>query len=162
MGTLYQIMNHAFIPTGDVGIAPINLRGNVDLADIHSDLNAFYLGADEPAVLWVNPPIGMPASMTFAEWQARGKDLNSQRFDPADPQVAANIAAYHARDLVANPPLTVPPCCARFLMTDPPTLMQHLASGGTRGWSDAVVYGSNTVQTYCGDCGRDGLLAELP
>jgi hypothetical protein len=163
VGTTYQINNHAFLPSEEVGIAPINLRGNVDLADIQSDFNAFYLGEADPAVLWANPPSGMPTSMTFAEWQAYGKDLNSQRFDPADPTVAANIASYRARGLVAIPSLILSPCCARFLMGDPNVFMQHVAyTIGLYGWSDAITYGSVTTQMFCGDCGRDGLLAVVP
>lgn len=176
MGTPYTINSQAFlIPEGSSGIAPINLRGGVDIADITSDNNVFYVGPNDPVVLWTNPPPGMPASMTFAQWQATGHDQNSQAFDPADPVVAAHIAAYRARDLTASPPLVLTPCCARFLFctsdltgypcTDPlqPIFLQHLASkAGPVGWSDPLDFFGAVSKTYCGDCDRDGLLADMP
>ena len=162
MGTPYQITGHTFLLLEGSEYAPINLRGNVDLNYIFSDFNVFYLGVGEPAVLWTNPPEGMPTSMTFSEWQSRGKDLHSKNFDPTDPEIAANIADYHAKDLIVLPPLIVSPCCARFLMGDPNLFMQHIASYGVLGWSDAMLYGSAVTQTFCGECGRDGLLLENP
>jgi hypothetical protein len=176
VGIPYQISSHAFLlPVGSTGIAAINLKGAVDLADIISDHNVFYVGPNDPVVLWTNPPPGMPTSMTFAEWQAMGQDLNSQAFDPADPVVAANMDSYRARDLAATPPLVLTPCCARFLFCtgdipghpcpdpDQPTFLQHLASkAGPAGWSDPLSYDTMITQTFCGDCGRDGLLATMP
>ncbi len=176
MGTPYIINNQAFlVPEGSIGIAPINLRGNVNLANIISDNNVFYVGPTDPMVIWTNPPPGMPTSMTFAEWQATGHDQHSQMFDPADPTVAANIAHYRARDTILTPPLVLSPCCARFLFTtasipgyptsDPPQpiFLQHLASRiGPEGWSDALDVMGGISRTLCGDCGRDGYLAAMP
>jgi hypothetical protein len=176
VGIPYQITGHAFLlPVGHPGIAAINLKGCVDLNNLISDNNVFYVGPNDLVVIWTNPPPGLPATYTFAQWQAMGKDLNSQAFDPADPAVAAQIAYYRDRDLNASPPLILSPCCARFLFCtsdlpghpclDPlePIFLQHLVSNiGPAGWSDPLPFLGTVSQTFCGGCGRDGLLASLP
>lgn len=173
MGTPLHIINHAFFPRlDDPTDAAIKLSGDVDLTQVLSDYNAFYQPATKPVVRWTDRPSG-PEYLFLADWQALGFDLHSACFDPADPEVAANIALYQARDAVAVPPLILAPCCARFLFClgdlfdDPcpdPSLAhfsQYMASGGPVGWSDEVTYDDMVMRTYCGDCNRDGLLADL-
>lgn len=199
MGTPLSYANHAFFPkASDPTDTAISLWGDVDLAALNSDYNAFYQSASKPVVRWHQRPDGLPEYLTLAEWQALGKDLHSRTYDPADPQVAANIALYEQQAANAVPPLIATPCCARFLCfngsllpesgVDPsvPIFSQHMASQtGPHGWSDTVAYltdnlppamfsmqaSSNpysppvtlfTMQTFCGPCNRDGLLAAMP
>jgi hypothetical protein len=172
VGTPLFITNHAFFPRlDDPYDTAFRFGGNIDLSVIHSDYNAFYQPANRPVVRWYDRPGGGSEYLTLAEWQSLGFDLHSACFDPADPEVAANIALYQARLAFAVPPLILAPCCARFLFClgdlpgDPcpdPSLAQfsqHMASGGPEGWSDEVTYDEMVMRTFCGDCDRNGLLA---
>ena len=173
-----QITNHAFLPTSPVS-TPINLQGYIDLSQVVSDYNAFYQTADQPLVTLVDPPAGIPTSLTFAQWQALGQDLHSYLFDPTDPAIAASIAGYNANAAIAVPSLIIPPCCARFWFCvgqdgdDPcldvshPNFSQHLNPGiGPLGWSDFISYddteGFMQTATYCGACDKNGLLTPIP
>jgi hypothetical protein len=171
-----KITNQAFLPKSPP-VPPITIEGHGALAEIASDYNAFYGVASDPVVHWVNPPTPEQEWLTLEQWQALGQDIHSRIFDPSDPVIAANLAEYGLRNSRQVPPLIENPCCARFLFcifispgppcvgSDIPLFVQHLPCEiAPEGWSDEVIVAELGFmeRTYCGECDRDGLLAEYP
>ncbi len=139
---------------------PISLD-DVDLDDVDSTANAVFQSEDRPIA--TQGGLEIPNE----EWIADGKDVASKFFDPeTSATTLANVERYLNPDFLRIDEFLPGPCCARFkfLSTDPtiPIFLQYLPNGGTTGWSDEVVDGDVTYWTYCGTCGEDAILAELP